>query len=59
MNINIGEAGKKCFSQEDIMSYSNIEITNANDNRAPARVIAVKVIIGAIIVLLVLAVFFV
>jgi hypothetical protein len=56
MNIDVSEIEKKRFSLEDIVSYSNIEITNVNDNKPPAKVIATKVIIGIVIALLALAV---
>jgi hypothetical protein len=57
MNVNTNEIEEKSFSIEDIVSYSNIEITNVNDNKPPIRVIAVKVVVWAIIAALVLALF--
>lgn len=56
MSMDISDTERKRFSLEDIMSYSNIEITNVNDNKPPAKVIAGKIIVGVAIALLALAV---
>jgi hypothetical protein len=57
MNVSANELEKKYFSIEDVVSYSNIEITNANDNKPPARVVAMKVGVAAILVIMILALF--
>ena len=45
MNIDVSES-EDYFSLEDIIvSYSNIEITHVNNNKAPVEVIAIKEII--------------
>jgi len=54
---NIDQVEKEGFSLGDVMLYSNIEITHANDNKAPTRVIMVKVVIWAIIFAMLLALF--
>jgi hypothetical protein len=59
MNVNISEREKKHFSIEDVVSYSNIEITHANDNAPPAKIIAVKIIIWGVIATLAAALFFI
>ncbi|MDR2724141.1 MAG: hypothetical protein LBB25_02975 [Holosporaceae bacterium] len=46
---------KKEFALEDMMPYSDIEITNVNDNRPPLKVMVIKVGIWACLAILVLA----
>ncbi|MDR0580548.1 MAG: hypothetical protein LBG04_00300 [Holosporaceae bacterium] len=57
MNVSVNKLEKKYFSIEDVVSYSNIEITNVNDNKPPARVIAMKIGIAAILMIMILALF--
>ncbi|MDR2646285.1 MAG: hypothetical protein LBC04_03890 [Holosporaceae bacterium] len=57
MNVSTNELEKKYFSVEDIVSYSNIEITNVNDNKPPARVIAVKIGVVVVFVIMILLLF--
>jgi hypothetical protein len=59
MNVNISETGKKNFSIEDVMSYSNIEITSANDNKPPTKIVAARAIVFFVIAALVAALFFI
>ncbi|MDR1551629.1 MAG: hypothetical protein LBS14_03055 [Holosporaceae bacterium] len=53
MNVKIEE--KKPFSIEDVVSHSNIEITNANDNRPPTRLVLVRGAVWLVIAALVVA----
>jgi hypothetical protein len=57
MNTSVDKVEKEHFSVEDIVSYSNIEITHVNDNKAPVRIIATKVAIWIVIASLVAAMF--
>jgi hypothetical protein len=56
--MNTNEKEDSDFSIEDVVSYSNIEITHVNDNKAPMKVIANKAIVLIVIALLIAAVFF-
>ena len=59
MNINAGRKEEEHFAIEDVLvSYSSIEISHVNDNRAPATVIIKKVAIWAAIVLAIATLFF-
>jgi hypothetical protein len=58
MNTEAGMPTESKFSIEDIVSYSNIEITNANDNRPPVKSVAVKIAAYCIIAALVAALLF-
>ncbi|MDR2766573.1 MAG: hypothetical protein LBB63_03905 [Holosporaceae bacterium] len=49
----------KYFSIEDVVSYSNIEITHVNDNRMPTKILMTKVAIGLVIVAMIAALFFI
>jgi hypothetical protein len=55
MNVNVDKLNKRFFSVEDVVSYSNVEITNANDNKPPLKIITVKAAVFCIIVALVVA----
>jgi hypothetical protein len=57
MNVKVDELDKKGFSIEDVVSYSNIEITNVNDNKPPVRVITVKIAMFCIVTALIAALF--
>jgi hypothetical protein len=50
MNINTSEMEKRNFSIEDVVSYSNIEITHVNDNSPPMKVIVVRAVVWIVIV---------
>ena len=59
MNINVGRKEEEHFAIEDVLvSYSSIEISHVNDNRAPATVIIKKVALWAVIVLAIVSLFF-
>jgi hypothetical protein len=58
MNVKVDEF-KDGFTIEDVVSYSNIEITNVNDNKPPLRVVTVKVVVFCIIAALIAALFIV
>ena len=59
MNINAGRKEEEHFAIEDVLvSYSSIEISHVNDNRAPATVIIKKVALWAVIVLAIASLFF-
>ena len=59
MNINAGRKEEEHFAIEDVLvSYSSIEISHVNDNRAPATVIIKKVAIWVAIALAIAALFF-
>ena len=50
---------EKEFSLEDVVTYSNIEITHANDNKAPCRKIIGKIIFwGCVLALCAILVFY-
>jgi hypothetical protein len=55
MNTNVDRIEREYFSIEDVVSYSNIEITHANDNKAPVKVIATKAIVWLLIISMVAA----
>lgn len=59
MNVDINRTEEEHFCIEDIVSYSNIEISHVNDNRAPMKVIATKVAIWITIIALLSSLFFV
>ena len=59
MNIDVDNDEEHFFCIEDIVSYSNIEITHVNDNKAPMKVVATKIIVCALIIALVVSLFFV
>jgi hypothetical protein len=50
MNTNVDRVEREYFSIEDVVSYSNIEITHVNDNKAPMRVVAIKAIVCFVII---------
>ena len=58
MNISVSESEEEYFSIEDIVSYSNIEITHVNDNRAPMAVVAKKTIVWLLILSMIAGIFF-
>ena len=58
MNISVSESEEEYFSVEDIVSYSNIEITHVNDNRAPMAVVAKKTIVWLLILSMIAGIFF-
>jgi hypothetical protein len=41
---------KRDFSIEDVVSYSNIEITHANDNALPMKIIVTRAIVWVVII---------
>ncbi|MDR1375328.1 MAG: hypothetical protein LBJ45_00745 [Holosporaceae bacterium] len=55
MNTSVDRIEKEYFSIEDVVSYSNIEITHANDNKAPLKVMATKVIVWLVIISMIAA----
>jgi hypothetical protein len=55
MDTDVNDIKKKEFALEDMMPYSDIEITNVNDNRPPLKVMVIKVGIWACLAILVLA----
>ncbi len=57
-NIRLNDDEEQYFSIEDIMSYSNIEITHVNDNKTPIRIIAFKVVVWLLIIALIAGLFF-
>lgn len=59
MNIGVNESEEEYFSVEDIVSYSNIEITHVNDNRAPMAVVAKKTIVWLLVLCMIAGMFFV
>lgn len=58
MNISVSKSEEEYFSIEDIVSYSNIEITHVNDNRAPMAVVAKKTIVWLLILSMIAGIFF-
>ena len=58
MNINVDRTEEEHFTIEDIVSYSNIEISHINDNRAPMMVVAKRVVVWAIVLSLLAGLFF-
>lgn len=45
MNVRANKAEEEIFTIEDVVvPYSNIEITHANDNKAPIKVQLVKIL---------------
>ncbi|MBQ7674430.1 MAG: hypothetical protein IJT36_07990 [Alphaproteobacteria bacterium] len=58
MNISVSESEEEYFSVEDIVSYSNIEITHVNDNRAPMAVVAKKTIVWLLVLSMIAGIFF-
>ena len=59
MNIGIDKSEERYFCIEDIVSYSNIEVTHVNDNKAPMRVVAPRVVVCILIATLIAAFFIV
>jgi hypothetical protein len=57
MNTNTNEIEKEYFSIEDVVSYSNIEITHVNDNKAPLKIVVVKAVAWIVIASLIVALF--
>lgn len=57
--MNTERAEEDYFSIGDVMSFDSIEITNVNDNRAPATVIIKKYIILLVIFAMILGLFFI
>lgn len=56
MNINANRTEEEVFTIEDvIVPYSNIEITHANDNKAPVKVTIIKAVVWLAIIALVAA----
>lgn len=59
MNINVKGIEEEIFSLEDyIVHYSSIELTHANDNEAPIKVVITKFCIGALILAGIVGLFF-
>jgi hypothetical protein len=50
MNRKIGNVQEEHFCLENIMSYSNIEITHANDNRAPLKTLVARAAVSLAII---------
>ncbi len=60
MNIGISKSEEEYFSVEDvIVSYSNIEITHVNDNKAPVEIMAKKAIIWLLLASMIVGIFFI
>ncbi|MBR1735219.1 MAG: hypothetical protein IJ730_07265 [Alphaproteobacteria bacterium] len=59
MNISVDEIEQEeYFTIEDvIVSYSNIEITHVNDNKAPMKVIAKRIAVWLIIISMLAGIF--
>lgn len=57
MNMNKVSEVEERFSVEDIVSYSNIEITHVNDNKTPNKVVAAKFVVWLIFGLMLVALF--
>lgn len=54
MNMKMNETKQEHFSVEDVVvSYSNIEITHANDNKAPVKVTLTKIVVVLVIIALI------
>ena len=58
MNINADRAEEEHFTIEDIVSYSNIEVSHINDNKVPMNVMAKKVVVWAVVISLTVGLFF-
>lgn len=56
-NTEISEVNEERFLIEDIVSYSNIEITHVNDNRAPLKVMTAKLIVWLLIAAMIASLF--
>lgn len=56
MNMNKVSEEER-FSVEDIVSYSNIEITHVNDNKMPNKVVAARFIVWLILGLMLVTLF--
>jgi hypothetical protein len=50
MNRKVDKVHEEPFCLESIMSYSNIEITHANDNRAPLKTLIARGVVGMAII---------
>jgi hypothetical protein len=50
MNRNVDKVHEEPFCLENMMSYSNIEITHVNDNRAPLKTLVARAAVGLAIV---------
>ncbi len=59
MNVDVNRDEEEPFCIEDVVSYSNIEISHVNDNHAPLKVIVAKVGVWALILALIVALFLV
>ncbi len=57
-NISFEKDEEQHFSIEDIVSYSNIEITHVNDNKTPIKVVLFKSVIWLVIISLIAGLFF-
>lgn len=57
-NISFEKNEEQHFSIEDIMSYSNIEITHANDNKTPMKIVVFKSVVWLLIISLIAGLFF-
>lgn len=57
-NISFEKDEEQHFSIEDIMSYSNIEITHANDNKTPMKIVVFKSVVWLLIISLIAGLFF-
>ena len=54
MNMKMNETKQEHFSVEDVVvPYSNIEITHANDNKAPVKVTLTKIVVVLVIIALI------
>ena len=56
-NTKVRDFNEERFSIEDIVSYSNIEITHVNDNRAPMKVVTARVVVWLLIAAMVASLF--
>lgn len=59
MNIDTNRNEEETFCIEDVVSYSNIEISHVNDNRTPIKTLIAKNAIWLIILALITALIFI
>ena len=58
-NMSFERNEEQHFSIEDIVSYSNIEITHANDNKTPMKIVVFKSVVWLLIISLIAGLFFI
>lgn len=57
-NISFEKDEEQHFSIEDIVSYSNIKITHANDNKTPMKIVVFKSVVWLLIISFIASLFF-